>query len=65
MWTCVNRREFARSELGDLSNESFIDIWARTQAHQVDGNCRVLCRGHMANQTLNHVMNGLGHQEFI
>lgn len=65
VWTCVNRREYAGSELGNLNNRPFSAIWARVKAHCVDDQCRVMCRGHMANQTLNYAMGDLGHREFI
>ena len=29
VWTCVNKREHSGAKVGDLSRESFADIWAR------------------------------------
>lgn len=56
MWTCVNKREHPASLLGSLAEESFAEIWARRPVADVDGSCRVMCRGHVANQALDHVM---------
>ena len=66
VWRCVNKREHAGAELGDLSRESFADIWARSGGPcAVDGSCRVMCRGHLANLTLDAVMQPREHAAFI
>lgn len=65
VWVCVNKREHAGACLGDLNEEPFEDIWQRSGSYQVDGGCRVMCRGHMANLTLNSVMNEPQHANFI
>lgn len=56
VWTCVNRRGFDGDCLGDLTTEPFEMIWRRSGAKLVDGRCRVMCRGHIANLTLDKVM---------
>jgi MoaA/NifB/PqqE/SkfB family radical SAM enzyme len=56
MFTCVNLREHPQAEIGDLSVESFGEIWARRQIAAVDGSCRVLCRGHVANLALAEIL---------
>ena len=50
-WTCCNRRGVDCNEWG--------------KPVQVDDKCRVLCRGHMANLTLNEIMQDAPHKEFI
>jgi MoaA/NifB/PqqE/SkfB family radical SAM enzyme len=66
MFVCVNRREFAGSELGDLTRESFADIWARHPGEWRDfEKCRVLCRLHMINETLWDVYRQRQHVEFV
>lgn len=67
VWTCVNRRGFQGDEIGDMSREPFYDIWQRSSPYMVNHNCRVLCRGHIPNQTLTHMMDGAGdrHRSFI
>ena len=65
VWTCVNLREHPGAELGDLSVESFADIWARRPLKTVDGSCRVSCRGHVANLTLTDVMAQREHAAFV
>jgi MoaA/NifB/PqqE/SkfB family radical SAM enzyme len=65
MWTCVNKREHPAALLGDLSQEDFITVWSRNDVPAVDGACRVMCRGHLANQTLQRVMERPAHAEFI
>jgi MoaA/NifB/PqqE/SkfB family radical SAM enzyme len=64
MWTCVNKREHPAELLGDLSEESFSEIWARHSVPRVNENCRLLCRGDVANQTLSQVMQPVKHAAF-
>jgi MoaA/NifB/PqqE/SkfB family radical SAM enzyme len=66
VWRCTNKREHPDALLGDLSVESFADVWARSGGPcQVDGGCRVLCRGHISNLTLDKVMQEMPHGNFI
>jgi MoaA/NifB/PqqE/SkfB family radical SAM enzyme len=66
VWACVNRRGFEGDELGDMTTDSFEDIWTRSKAHQVDHNCRVMCRGHIPNLSLDRMMrNPTQHDLFI
>lgn len=65
VWTCVNKREYAGECLGDLTEESFSDIWQRSGACHVNGNCRLMCRGHIPNLTLHDMMTPPVHKEFI
>lgn len=66
MFVCVNRREFAGSELGDLTQESFASIWSRHPGEWHDfEKCRVLCRLHMINQTVWDVYRPRQHAEFV
>lgn len=66
VWRCTNKREHPDALLGDLSKESFADIWARSGGPcQVNETCRVLCRGHIANLTLDKVMQEQPHANFI
>ena len=66
VWRCTNKREHPDALLGDLSVESFADVWARSGGPcQVDAACRILCRGHIANLTLDKVMQPMAHGAFI
>lgn len=65
VWSCVNKREHAGALLGDLTHETLADVWQRSGACQVDGSCRVMCRGHIANITLDAIMTEPPHKEFI
>lgn len=66
VWRCTNKREHPDALLGDLSVESFADVWARSGGPcSVDGACRILCRGHLANLTLDKVMQPMPHGAFI
>ena len=65
MWRCVNKREQPAALLGDLSVESFADVWARVHAQPVDSDCRVLCRGHLANLALDDLLSPRVHPEFV
>jgi hypothetical protein len=64
-WMCVNKREHSAAEIGDLSRETFRDIWARRQIAAVDADCRVMCRGHVPNLVLSEVMTFRAHSNFI
>jgi len=58
MWRCVNKRGFPDALMGDLSQQSFREIWDTVgYSCQVNDQCRVMCRGHLANQTLDKVLN--------
>jgi MoaA/NifB/PqqE/SkfB family radical SAM enzyme len=66
VWRCTNKREHPGALLGDLSVESFADVWARSGGPcAVDSACRVLCRGHIANLTLDKVMQPMAHANFV
>lgn len=65
MFTCVNKREHASAELGDLSVEPFTEIWARHRLAAVDGSCRVACRGHLSNLALDQMMRPAPHAAFV
>lgn len=66
VWRCANKREHADALLGDLTVESFGDIWARAGGPcQVDDKCRVMCRGHISNVTLDAIMTETAHRNFI
>lgn len=65
VWTCVNKREHAGAEIGDLTQESFASIWRRAGPVAVAHDCRVMCRGHVANTALVGMMADLPHRNFI
>jgi len=66
VWRCTNKREHPDALLGDLSQEPFATVWARAGGPcEVNGTCRILCRGHLANVTLNQVMQPMEHGAFI
>lgn len=65
VWTCVNKREHPGEELGDLSLEPFVDVWGRQMLARVNGNCRLMCRGHTANLALDEVMAPRPHAAFV
>jgi MoaA/NifB/PqqE/SkfB family radical SAM enzyme len=65
VWTCVNKREHPGAELGDLSVESFQALWGRRSVAQVAGDCRVMCRGHVANLALAEMMADRPHAAFV
>ena len=65
VWTCVNKREHAGAEIGDLTVESFAAVWARHKLAKVTGDCRVMCRGHLANLALDEVMRPREHADFV
>lgn len=65
VWTCVNKREYPRAELGDLNDEPFTEIWKRRRIAYVDNDCRLMCRGYPANRILNDLMRSNDHGNFI
>jgi MoaA/NifB/PqqE/SkfB family radical SAM enzyme len=66
LWTCVNRRGFTGDMLGNLSTELFSEIWERHEIKPVDRDCRVMCRGHIPNTTLEPLMHApQGHDLFV
>jgi MoaA/NifB/PqqE/SkfB family radical SAM enzyme len=66
VWTCVNKRESAADLLGDLTAETFADIWQRRPPVMVDDSCRVMCRGHIPNLTMAAAFEGESkHRNFI
>lgn len=66
MWRCTNKTEHPSALLGDLSQESFMDVWTRAGGPcAVDGECRVMCKQHLVNLTLQPVMAEMPHSNFI
>ena len=66
VWACVNRRGHKGAELGDLTVERFEDIWYRHgKPCNVGADCRLLCRGHLCNLTLDAVVTKPQHEAFI
>lgn len=65
LWTCVNKREYADAEIGDLTTHGFKEVWADHQPCQVGPSCRVMCRGHLPNLALNEIMRPVEHGAFI
>jgi sulfatase maturation enzyme AslB (radical SAM superfamily) len=66
VWRCTNKREHPDALLGDLTQESFADLWKRSGGPcQVNDGCRVMCRGHISNITLDAVLTEPAHPNFI
>jgi MoaA/NifB/PqqE/SkfB family radical SAM enzyme len=66
VWRCTNKRGIPDGLLGDLTQDSFASIWQRAGGTcQVNDRCRVLCRGHLANLTLDAIMTEPAHANFI
>jgi MoaA/NifB/PqqE/SkfB family radical SAM enzyme len=66
VWRCLNKREHEDALLGDLNEVDFADLWRlKGGVCQVNDSCRVMCRGHIANITLDAIMTRPAHPEFI
>lgn len=66
VWTCVNKRGIESALLGDLTTESFAYIWSKHgKPCSVDSKCRIMCRGHQANKTLDKILTKPSHENFI
>jgi len=63
VWVCPNTRGLR--PLGNLHDESFADIWGRRQPQMVGGDCRVVCRNHALNETLEYVCGEAEHGNFV
>ena len=66
LWTCCNKRGFEGESWGDLNHESFAEIARRITGKEVNNQCRVMCRGHIPNLTLDKILAPrTGHDDFI
>lgn len=66
VWRCTNKRGVPDGLLGDLTQDSFADIWHRSGgACQVNDRCRIMCIGHAKNVTLDAIMTEPAHANFI
>lgn len=66
VWRCTNKREHPDALLGDLTVDDFQTIWQRSGGPcQVNDGCRVMCRGHIGNITLDAVLTEPLHPNFI
>ena len=66
LWTCCNKRGFEGESWGDLKHESFSEVAGRIKAREVNNQCRVMCRGHIPNLTLDRILSPrTGHDDFI
>ena len=63
VWVCPNTRGLR--SLGSLANEPFSTIWARRPTQHVGGDCRIACRNHELNRTLDYICSERLHAEFV
>jgi MoaA/NifB/PqqE/SkfB family radical SAM enzyme len=63
LWVCPNTR--GKRSLGSLAEESFAALWARREAQMVGGDCRVACRNHALNKTLDYICQEGPHDAFV
>lgn len=66
VWLCPNRRGMQDSCIGDLREESFESIWAKHPGSWKSfENCRVMCRLHPVNETLDAIEQPRAHEAFV
>ena len=66
VWSCVNKRGHPGALLGDLTQESFAEVWTRAGGPCfVTDDCRLMCRGHLSNLTLDALMTEPAHVNFV
>lgn len=66
LWVCPNRRGLPGSELGDLTTQSFAEIWDRHPGQWTDfTDCRAMCRLNQVNKTLATVYAPRAHEAFV
>lgn len=64
VWICPQRRGV--SVIGDLRQESFMDVWQRhPRTFTVDRGCRVMCRLHQVNATMDALSSPVLHEAFV
>lgn len=65
VWGCVNKRGVEEALLGDLRNDTFAEIWDNTPLQKVNDQCRIMCRGHIPNLSLDKMFEERKHVNFI
>jgi MoaA/NifB/PqqE/SkfB family radical SAM enzyme len=66
VWRCTNKREHPDGLLGDLTMDSFADIWQRSGgACSLTNQCRIACKGDLGNETLTELFAPVPHQNFV
>lgn len=66
VWRCTNKMEHPDALLGDLNAESLDEILQRSGGTcQVNAACRVMCRGHIANLTVDELFAPMPHANFV
>jgi len=66
VWVCQQRRGVRGSEIGDLSKESFSQVWAKHPGQWTDfADCRVMCRMHLSNEILAQLAQPVAHAAFV
>jgi cyclic pyranopterin phosphate synthase len=63
VWVCPNTRGLR--SLGNLHVATFAEIWSKRPAQLVGDDCRVQCRNHALNETLEYVCGKGGHDSFV
>jgi MoaA/NifB/PqqE/SkfB family radical SAM enzyme len=63
VWVCPNTR--GTRFLGNLRDKPFADIWERRRPQFVGDDCRVSCRNHALNETLEYVCSEAEHGNFV
>lgn len=63
VWVCPNTRGLR--SLGNLGEESLMDIWERRATQRVGDDCEPTCRHHALNQTLALVCEQQPHEAFV
>ncbi len=66
VWVCLQRRGMQRSQVGDLTKESFESLWDKHPGIWTDfTECRAMCRLHLVNQQLEQVFEAHPHASFV
>ncbi len=63
VWVCPHTRGLR--PLGNLNDESLREIWERREEQVVGPDCRIACRNHALNETLEYVCSDAPHMEFV
>lgn len=66
MWVCPQRRGVEGSSVGDLTKESFAQVWQHHPGSWNDlSRCRAMCRLHLVNHVVNPIMTTYTHEAFV
>lgn len=65
LWVCPNTRGIEDRSLGSLVDYSLAKLWKGRDTQYVDSDCRIACRNHNLNRTLQYICESGPHNGFV